>query len=121
MASNYPPGAANDPNAPYNQEDVEMEVLITQKLEKTTSILTSNPNGQWSKEALTEAYQNQNRTALEVINACKIVVQELLSSGHHWYARTWLPALLEDCKGWEEVETELQDGDIIDPTLIDFV
>ena len=121
MSSNYPPGAANDPNAPYNQEDVEMEVLITQKLEKTTSILTSNPNGQWSKEALTEAYQLQNRTALEVINACGAVIQEMISRGHHWYARTWLPTLLEDCKDWEEVETEVQDGDIIDPTLIEFV
>ena len=121
MSSNYPPGAANDPCAPYNQQDVEMEVLITQKLEKTTSILTSNPNGQWSKEALTEAYQNQNRTALEVINACMVVIQELRNRGHTWFARTWLPTLLEDCQGWEEVETEVQDGDIIDPTLIDFV
>ena len=33
MSSNYPPGAANDPFAPYNEpEDVEMEVLVEQKL-----------------------------------------------------------------------------------------
>ena len=121
MSNNYPAGAANDPNAPYNQEDVEMEVLVQQKLEKTTTVLTSNPNGMWTNETLLELYQGQNRTVTEVLTACEKVIEQLIGTGVKLYARTWLPGLLDDCKGWEEVETEIKDGDIIDPTLIDFV
>ena len=113
MASNYPPGAEHDPLAPYNQEDVELSVLYQQKLEKTTSVLTSNPDGQWSDATLLELYEDQNRTALEVLRACEKVIEKLISDGHTWYARTWLPKLLDDLKGWDEVEEEIHGGDII--------
>ena len=39
--NNYPPGAANDPNAPYNQEDPpEIDVTVKQLLVKETCILS---------------------------------------------------------------------------------
>ena len=41
MLDNYPPGAANDPNAPYNQSDptpVKVAVCISQSLSRNTTI-----------------------------------------------------------------------------------
>ena len=41
MIDNYPPGAANDHNAPYNQRDpepIEIEVTISMTLSKTVKI-----------------------------------------------------------------------------------
>lgn len=41
MLDNYPPGAANDPNAPYNQsnpEAKEIEVTVSITLSKTVKI-----------------------------------------------------------------------------------
>lgn len=42
---NYPPGAANDPNAPYNQvdpEEVDVDICVSISLSKTTTITTSD-------------------------------------------------------------------------------
>lgn len=42
---NYPPGAANDPNAPYNEIEVpekEFDVTISMSLSKTVSCLTND-------------------------------------------------------------------------------
>ena len=41
----YPPGAANDKRAPYNQEenpDISIDVTITMTLSKTVTIHTNN-------------------------------------------------------------------------------
>ena len=41
MYDNYPPGAANDPNAPYNQsepEEMEIEVTVSITLSKTMKV-----------------------------------------------------------------------------------
>lgn len=48
----YPAGAEHDKNAPYNQEEVpekEFEVLVSQTLSKSTSVITDNyiPGGSW--------------------------------------------------------------------------
>ena len=42
---NYPPGAANDPNAPYNQVDTpekEFEVTCCQVLSRTVTVVTND-------------------------------------------------------------------------------
>lgn len=115
MASNYPPGAANDPFAPYNEpEDVEMEVLVEQRLEKTDVVLVRDKYHVWNREDLEGYYRNQHRTALETISACEKVIEKLVADGHKWYARTNLTELLQDCKDWEEVEFEVKDGNLID-------
>ena len=45
--NNYPPGAANDPNAPYNEsshnfDEVEVDVLVSMCLSKSTFIETDD-------------------------------------------------------------------------------
>lgn len=42
---NYPPGAANDPRAPYNQKEnpeVEVEVTVSVTLSKTVKVLVTD-------------------------------------------------------------------------------
>ena len=42
---NYPPGAANDPSAPYNQsdpDDMDFDVTCSQTLSKTVTVTTNN-------------------------------------------------------------------------------
>lgn len=42
---NYPPGAANDPSAPYNQyenPEVEVEVTVSVTLSKTVKVLVTD-------------------------------------------------------------------------------
>lgn len=42
---NYPPGAANDPRAPYNQSEnpeVEVEVTVSVTLSKTVKVLVTD-------------------------------------------------------------------------------
>ena len=42
---NYPPGAANDPNAPYNQcenPEVEIDVTVSITLSKTVKVLVTD-------------------------------------------------------------------------------
>lgn len=43
--NNYPPGAANDPNAPYNQREnpeVEIEVTVSITLSKTVKVFVTD-------------------------------------------------------------------------------
>ena len=45
MLDNYPPGAANDPSAPYNQVDVsekDFDVTCVQCLSKTVTVATND-------------------------------------------------------------------------------
>lgn len=47
MFDNYPPGAAKDPNAPYNQhddenEEVEVDVFVSTTLSKSTKLWTTD-------------------------------------------------------------------------------
>ena len=45
MLDNYPPGAANDPSAPYNQVDVsekDFDVTCVQCLSKTVTVTTND-------------------------------------------------------------------------------
>ena len=45
MYDNYPPGAANDPNAPWNQVDVpekDFDITCSQSLSRTAVVTTNN-------------------------------------------------------------------------------
>ena len=47
FGDNYPPGAANDPNAPYNEVEVpeaDFEVTCSQSLSRTATVTTTDYN-----------------------------------------------------------------------------
>ena len=124
MSDNYPPGAANDPRAPYNERpmlevDVAKSVLI-----KETVIETSEghyvreteiePDGTRSTvgfyetdEDLTEAFLNAHRSAIQIIRDCQKICQELVRVGNRFFAGIYLPTLVDDCDDWEEETFEV--------------
>lgn len=84
IMSNYPPGAENDPNAPYNEplipdQEFEAEVLIT--LSKKVKVYSDEYNVQVfdeqpyyfiSKEALENAVKDQITLPNEILKDWKL-------------------------------------------------
>ena len=65
MIGDYPPGAENDPNAPYNQkeqEPVDIDVCVSCTLSKSTTI-KGNPE----VDDLKDIYEQQDYTIPELL------------------------------------------------------
>ena len=123
MNDNYPPGAANDPRAPYNERPgMETEVTVKTSLIKETVIETSEghyvqeteiePDGTRSTvgfyetdEDLKETFLNAHRSAIQIIRDCEKICKELAKNGIRFYAGIFLPTLIDDSQDWEEEET----------------
>jgi hypothetical protein len=127
MSSNYPPGAANDPRAPYNEPcPHEEDVTVKQLLVKENSVETYEQHTcverEWDAaegryvttvfteydDDLAERFHEQQRTALEVITCCERLVNQLMKDGHRWYAHIDLARLKEDCANWQEEEFNIE-------------
>ena len=124
--NNYPPGAANDPRAPYNERPTEeTEVTVRTVLIKETVVETSE--GHWVQETeiepdgsrstvsfyetdedLKEAFLNAHRPAIQIIRDCEKIAKALLTDGKRSYAGIYLPTLVDDCQDWEEEELALR-------------
>ena len=121
--NNYPPGAANDPRAPYNERPgMETEITVKSRLIKETVIETSEghyvreteiePDGSRSTigfyetdEDLKEAFLNAHRSAIQIIRDCEKIAKALLADGKRFIAGIYIPILIDDCEDWEEEET----------------
>lgn len=120
MTDNYPPGAANDPRAPYNERPgMETEVTVRTTLIKETVVETSEghmvceseiePDGSRSivsfyetDEDLKETFLNAHRSAIQIIRDCEKICKALLADGNRFLARIYIPTLIDDCQEWEE-------------------
>ena len=120
--NNYPPGAANDPRAPYNERPTEeTDVTVRTVLIKETVVETSE--GHWVHETeiepdgtrshvsffepdvdLKETFLYAHRSAIQIIRDCEKICKELVKNGIRFYAGIYLPTLIDDCEDWEEVE-----------------
>ena len=124
--NNYPPGAANDPNAPYNQSDPpEVDVTVTEKLVKETCI--QSDGGHYVEESeydpaegrsfrishyepgdLSEDFRNQCRTAEQCLNDCAKVLKALYGADISFVNHVDIRALYHDCCGWEQEEFDIE-------------
>ena len=122
MNDNYPPGAANDPRAPYNEKPLlEVDVTAKSTLIKETVVETSErhtvvereieADGSYSTIAyeepeidLKDAFESEQRRPIEIIRDCEKICKELAKNGMRFYAGIYLPTLVDDCEGWEEEE-----------------
>ena len=122
MTDNYPPGAANDPCAPYNERPgMETEVTVKTTLIKETVVETSE--GHWVQESeiepdgsrstvgfyetdedLKETFLGAHRSAIQIIRDCEKIAKALLADGNRFFASIYIPTLIDDCEGWEEEE-----------------
>ena len=120
MNDNYPPGAANDPRAPYNERPgMETEVTIRTTLIKETVVESSE--GHWVQESeiepdgsrstvgfyetdedLKETFLGAHRSAIQIIRDCEKIATALLADGNRFYATIYIPTLIDDCEDWEE-------------------
>ena len=125
MNSNYPPGAANDPRAPYNERPMEeVDVTVETTLVKETVVETSEghwvheteiePDGSRSAvsfyetdEDLKETFLNAHRSAIQIIRDCEKIAKALLLNGKRFFAGIYLPTLIDDCDDWEEENFEI--------------
>ena len=122
MNDNYPPGAANDPRAPYNERPgMETEVTIRTTLIKETVVESSE--GHWVQESeiepdgsrstvgfyetdedLKETFLGAHRSARD----CEKIAKALLADGNRFYATIYIPTLIDDCEDWEEEELKIE-------------
>ena len=123
--NNYPPGAANDPSAPYNERPTEeTEVTVRTVLIKETVVETSGghmvceteiePDGTRSTVSffepdvdLKEAFLDAHRPAIQIIRDCEKICTQLIKVGNRYFADIYLPTLADDCQDWEEDEFEV--------------
>ena len=127
MSDNYPPGAANDPRAPYNERPgLETEVTVKTTLVKETVVESSEghlvqeseiePDGSRSTvgfyetdEDLKETFLGAHRSAIQIIRDCEKIAKALLADGNRFYATIYIPTLIDDCEDWEEEELKIED------------
>ena len=127
MTDNYPPGAANDPRAPYNERPgMETEVTVRTTLIKETVVETSEghmvceseiePDGSRSTvsfyetdEDLKETFLDSHRSAIQIIRDCQKICQTLLKDGKRFLAGIYIPTLIDDCQDWEEEELSINE------------
>ena len=125
MTDNYPPGAANDPRAPYNERPLkEVDVTVKTSLIKETVVEASG--GHWVRETeiepdgtrstvsfyetdedLKETFLNAHRSAIQIIRDCEKIAKALLLNGKRFFAGIYLPTLIDDCDDWEEENFEI--------------
>ena len=129
----YPPGAEHNPNAPYNQvehEKVEVEVVISQTLSRSTKILITDyiareyeniePDNEggfyrtkeieydFSDSDLKGAYEEQEYTIPELLNYLKTyLIVDIANCNKDSGKKQKLQHILDCCEGWEVDETEV--------------
>lgn len=96
-SGNYPPGAANDPSAPYNQpEDPELQdydVTASFVLDKSFTVTSSSEDEEGIKHDLIEDYM----TPLDLINELKTRLQGELELDP---TDKSIQKLIKECEGW---------------------
>ena len=96
--NNYPPGAANDPRAPYNEEPIQ-EVLLEWEETLTKAVYVPEADETGSEQDHFEAVY---RTALQCINDCHKVVRQLIKEGRTFFAGMSMTSLEWDLREWEK-------------------
>ena len=104
----------------------EFEVLVSEQLIKTTSVMTSHvhtcvdrdydattggyaytstvePDGN-----LKEVFEEQQRSALKIIECCEKLCTQLLKDGKRIYADIRIADLRYDCSDWEQLELTVE-------------
>ena len=129
----YPIGAEHDPNAPYNQvepEKVEVEVVISQTLSRSTKILITDyiareyeniePDDEggfyrtreieydFSDSDLKGVYEEQEYTIPELLDYLKAyLIADINECSKESGKRKKLQHILNCCEGWKVDETEV--------------
>ena len=128
---NYPPGAAHDPNAPYNQvslPEVEFDVTCSISLSRTVQVYTDDyipecdDDGSiieynTSETSWSETYRDNHKTIPELLEELKKYIQKDLDNidkvaeeqkHNKAFLKRKLEFLLEECDGWTVDEEDYE-------------
>ena len=110
----------------FKEMEEEFEVLVTEKLIKTTSVFTSNVHtcvdrdydaatGRYEYSStvepdgnLKDVFEQQQRSALKIIECCEKLCAQLLKDGKRIYADIRIADLHYDCSDWEQLELTVE-------------
>ena len=96
-SGNYPPGASNDPFAPYNQPEYpeyqDYDVTASFTLDKSFTVTSASDDEEDIKQDLIEDYI----TPLDLINELKKRLQGELESDPN---NKRIKKLIKECDGW---------------------
>jgi hypothetical protein len=134
MYDNYPPGAAHDPSAPYNQVDVpekDFDVTCSQSLSRTAVVTTNNytpgasgvdyePDDEggccacgWQDDDDTsdtnwsQEYEKEHLTPIELIKKFKSLLLDIDSPELRMNpCFQHKQYYISECEGWKDDETE---------------
>jgi len=126
---NYPPGAAHDPNAPYNEVEVperEFDVTVSMSLSRTVQCYTNKyipetdeENGHLyidtSDTPWSEVYSDNHKTIPELLEELKKYIQKDLnnlmsddSKPDKAFHKRRLEWLIEECDEWTVDEEDYE-------------
>ena len=129
MLSNYPPGAANDPNAPYNEvPEPETEVTVTETLTKAATVFGVHTHivDEWEYDPVegrnvhfgfsevdgdvTEAFREQCDSAYDIIQKCRKICEQLKKDfpREYRYGGVNFRDLSYECLDWEQEELTVE-------------
>lgn len=107
---NYPPGAANDPRAPYNQKDPP-EQTFSVKAEYGISRYADVTTTEYDDIEMLQAeddYEDEYMSPLEIFDFARQCAEYLLTV-HNFKlgSKTHLKKVLESCKDWQVDNKEI--------------
>ena len=116
MIDNYPPGAARDPRAPYNQPmETEVEVVATATLQCSTELLIETEHYALSDGGyeipdsdLQEYFENVNLTPQEILIKCLKIVNALIKANHCTFAGVHLVSMRIALQDWSQEELRVE-------------
>ena len=107
---NYPPGAANDPLAPYNQPlDDQVEVLVRETVERecVLEIPVHKYQLRHYDEDLPAYYENQELTLHEQLYIVRLMLEELKKEGRKEVHGYCIASMLDALNEWQPAGVEV--------------
>lgn len=109
---NYPPGAANDPNAPWNQKDLPKKlfsVAVSCSLSKDVDISSINYDFDDKLDCPWDDYTESEYTPSEIIEFAKQCAEYMLSNKDYKVKSKYgLKKMINSCTGWNTDEENIE-------------
>lgn len=105
---NYPPGAANDPNAPWNQKDLPeklFSITVSCSLSKDTDVTSTEYDSDDRLNYPWDDYTESEYTPSEIIEFAKQCAEYMLSNKDYKVKSNYgLKKMIDSCIGWNTDE-----------------
>ena len=112
---NYPAGAAHDPQAPYNEQEVEVEVVATATMQQITTLFfdpdhyaVSDGGYEIPDIDLQEEFECQSNTLQDTLSRCIKVLKVISSNGKTYFDCINVPALILELQAWSQEEFKVE-------------